>query len=58
MCSGMYAHNLFLEFVCKFKILFELALSIIIVVAVGVLRGIKNDDSCNNNADNILSQIR
>lgn len=40
LCSGLYAHNMFLEIICDFGIILGvvLSLTIIVVIAVGVLK--------------------
>lgn len=47
VCSGLYAHNLFLELICDFGIIlgFVLSLLITVVVVVGVLRKIKSNQA-------------
>lgn len=45
VCSGVYAHNLFLELICDFGVILGSALSfiIVVVVAVGVIRKIEHN---------------
>lgn len=47
VCSGVYAHNLFLELMCDFGVMLGLILSVIIiaVVGIGVIKKIKHNQS-------------